>query len=144
MSDLRLQAEDAGDLAVVSAALQDAVTKVADLAFLPSTRRFAMVVNRFRWEDSKNRREGGARARAGLHFEHVRSAQARNIAQDRPGGVLNLLAVRFEELNPPSGIVSLVFSGGAELRLEVDALEVHLSDLGLIWETPNVPEHKLD
>ncbi|MBX3494279.1 MAG: DUF2948 family protein [Parvibaculum sp.] len=144
MSDLRLQAEDADDLAVVSAALQDAVTKVADLAFLPSTRRFAMVVNRFRWEDAKNRREGGARARAGLHFEHVISAQARNIAQDRPGGVLNLLAVRFEELNPPSGIVTLVFSGGAELRLEVDALEVHLSDLGLIWETPNVPEHKLD
>ncbi|PKQ05230.1 MAG: DUF2948 domain-containing protein [Alphaproteobacteria bacterium HGW-Alphaproteobacteria-11] len=144
MSDLRLQAEDADDLAVVSAALQDAVTKVADLAFLPSTRRFAMVVNRFRWEDAKNRREGGARARAGLHFEHVRSAQARNIAQDRPGGVLNLLAVRFEELNPPSGIVTLVFSGGGELRLEVEALEVHLSDLGQIWETPNLPEHKLD
>ncbi|MDO8838905.1 MAG: DUF2948 family protein [Parvibaculum sp.] len=144
MSDLRLQAEDADDLAVISAALQDAVTKVADLAFLPSTRRFAMVVNRFRWEDVSARRDSGARARAGLHFEHVLSAQARNIAQDRHHGVLNLLAVRFEELNPPSGIVTLVFSGGGELRLEIEALEVHLSDLGPIWQTPNVPEHKLD
>lgn len=145
MSDLRLQAEDADDLAVISAALQDAVTKVADLAFLPSTRRFALVVNRFRWEgEGTSRGHGHERVRAGLHFENVLSAQARNIAQDRPGGVLNLLAVRFEELNPPSGIVTLVFSGGGELRLEVEALEVHLSDLGLIWETPNLPEHKLD
>jgi hypothetical protein len=58
--------------------------------------------------------------------------------------VLNLLAIRFDEMNPPSGLVTLVFSGGAELRLEVEALEAHLSDLGLVWETPNRPEHDLD
>lgn len=119
MNELRLHAEDAEDLAVISAALQDAVAKVADLAFLPSTRRFAMMVNRFRWEEAKSRNEGGARARAGLHFEHVLSAQARNIAQGRPDGVLNLLAVRYEELNPPSGIVTLVFSGVANCALRL-------------------------
>ncbi len=58
--------------------------------------------------------------------------------------MLSLLAVRFEELNPPSGIVTLVFPGAASCAFEVEALEVHLSDLGPIWETPNVPEHKLD
>ncbi|MEX0838055.1 MAG: DUF2948 family protein [Parvibaculum sp.] len=145
MTDLRLQAEDVDDLAVISAALQDAVTKVADLAFLPSTRRFAMVVNRFRWEDAgASRGHSHERVRAGLHFENVRAVRARNISQDKPEGVLNLLAIRFEELNPPSGIVTLVFSGGGELRLEVEALEVHLSDLGLIWATPNLPAHDLD
>jgi hypothetical protein len=143
--DLRLAAEDAADLEIISAALQDAVAHVRDLAFLPSTRRFACVVNRFRWEgEGGDRKKTHKRVRAGLHFENVTSARARNIAQDRPDGVLNLLAIRFDELNPPSGLVTLVFSGGAEVQLEVEALEAHLSDLGLVWETPNRPEHDLD
>ena len=143
--DLRLAAEDAADLEIVSAALQDAVTHVRDLAFLPSTRRFACVMNRFRWEgEGGDRKKTHERVRAGLHFENVVSARARNIAQDRPDGVLNLLAIRFDELNPPSGLVTLVFSGGAEVQLEVEALDAHLSDLGLVWETPNRPEHDLD
>lgn len=143
--DLRLAAEDAADLEVISAALQDAVTHVRDLAFLPSTRRFACVMNRFRWEGEGNdRKKTHERVRAGLHFENVITARARNIAQDRPEGVLNLLAIRFDELNPPSGLVTLVFSGGAEVQLEVEALDAHLSDLGLVWETPNRPEHDLD
>ena len=143
--DLRLAAEDAIDLEVISAALQDAVCQVRDLAFLPSTRRFALVLNRFRWEgEGKARKNTHQRVRAGLHFENVVRVRARNIAQDRPEGVLNLLAIRFDELNPPSGVVTLVFSGGAELQLEAEALECHLSDLGLVWETPNKPEHDLD
>jgi hypothetical protein len=120
------------------------VTQVRDLAFLPQARRFAMVVNRFRWEgEGKGVRATGKheRVRAGLHFDNVTAARARNIAQDRADGVLNLLAVRFEELNAPSGIVTLTFSGGGEIRLEVEALEAHLSDLGLVWETPNLPVH---
>lgn len=145
VKDLRLAAEDAADLEVISAALQDAVTHVRELAFLPSTRRFACVVNRFRWEgEGKSRRKSHERVRAGLHFENVLSARARNISQDRPDGVLNLLAIRFDELNTPSGVVTLVFSGGAEVQLEVEALEAHLSDLGLVWETPNKPAHDLD
>lgn len=144
-NDLRLAAEDTADLEVISAALQDAITHVRELAFLPSTRRFAMVVNRFRWEGEGNgRNHDHERVRTGLHFENVLSARARNVSQDRQDGVLSLLTIRFEELNPPSGLVTLVFAGGAELRLEVEALDVHLSDLGLVWETPNKPEHDLD
>lgn len=143
--DLRLTAEDEADLEIMSAALQDAVCQVRDLAFLPSTRRFACVVNRFRWEgEGASRRITHERVRTGLHFENVLSARARNIAQDRPEGVLNLLAIRFDELNPPSGLVTLIFSGGAEMRLEVEALEAHLSDLGIVWETPNKPAHDPD
>jgi len=149
MSDLRLEAEDAADLEVISAFLQDAVTKVGDLAFLPSARRFAMVLNRFRWEGetATGKQAGAARAhervRSGLHFGNVLKAQARGLRQDLPDGVLNLLSIRFDELDAPSGIVVLTFSGGGELRLEVEALDAHLSDLGLVWSTSNLPEHDL-
>lgn len=143
MSDLRLSAEDAADLDVISTCLQDAVTQVRDLAYLPHARRFACVVNRFRWE-GEGRTGRHERARTGLHFENVEAARVRGIAKDRPDGVLNILAIRFEELNAPSGIVTLTFSGGGEIRLEVEALEASLSDLGLVWETPNLPQHDLD
>ena len=144
MSDLRLSAEDATDLDVISACLQDAVTQVRDLVYLPHVRRFAMVVNRFRWEgEGASRKNTHQRVRAGLHFENVLKARVKRIAQNHPEGVLNLLAVHFDELDAPSGIVTLTFSGGGEIRLEVEALEAHLSDLGLVWETPNLPEHDL-
>lgn len=144
MTDLRLSAEDVTDLEIISTCLQDAVTQVRDLAYLPHARRFAMVVNRFRWENEAKGSATHERARAGLHFDNVNAARVRHIAQDRSDGILNLLSVRFEELNAPSGIVTLTFSGGGEIRLEVEALDVHLSDLGLVWETPNLPRHDLE
>ena len=45
---LRLLAQDADDLAVLSAALQDAVAKIGDIAFEPSARRLTVAFNRFR------------------------------------------------------------------------------------------------
>lgn len=145
MSGLRLLAEDSDDLDIISAALQDAVVLVRDIAWLPSTRRFAMVVNRFRWEgEGRSRRHGHMRVRAGLYFDNVLKVQTRHIAQDRPHGVVNLLAIRFAMLEAPSGIVTLAFSGGAEIRLEVEALEARLSDMSLTWETKNLPDHGID
>jgi hypothetical protein len=141
---LRLGAEDAADLDVISAVLQDSVTRVGDLALLPGKRRFAMVVNRFRWEKETGGSASHERVRAGLHVENVMRAQVRNILLDRPDGILNLLAVHFEEFEAPSGVVKLSFSGGAEIALHVEALDVHLSDLTVGWETSNLPAHDLD
>ncbi len=145
--ELRLSARDVEDLEVISAQMQDAVLKVGDLAHLPAARRFALVANRFRWESETKRRSWFAKARhervrAGLHFDNVMKVRTRNIAQDKPDGVLNLLAIRFEETDTPAGVVTLVFSGGAEIRLDVEALEAHLSDLGLKRETPLAPRHE--
>src|SRR3954464_4968382 len=50
---LRLRAEDAEDLAVISACLQDALVAVGDLAYDPNARVFLLVANRFRWEDCR-------------------------------------------------------------------------------------------
>jgi len=46
---MTLAAEDAADLEVISARLQDAVAKVKDLVYLPKRRRFAALFNRFQW-----------------------------------------------------------------------------------------------
>ena len=49
MDKLKLIAFDAADLGVLSAHAQDAVLKVADMAFLPAEKRFAAILNRFDW-----------------------------------------------------------------------------------------------
>jgi len=144
MSDLRLKAEDAEDLQVIAAYLQDAVVLVKDIAYLPGTRRLAMVANRFCWEDELGAVPAGKthrRARTGLHFDNVEKVRSRNIDQDRHDGVLNLLTVTFEEGQAPSGTLVLTFSGDGEIRIDVEALETHLTDMGGTWVTPNLPSH---
>jgi hypothetical protein len=55
--------------------------------------------------------------------------------------VLNLLAVEFEETDAPAGVVTLTFSGGGALRLEVECLEAELADLGPSWPAGCRPVH---
>ena len=48
---LRLMAVDTDDLQVVSSLVQDAVFPASEIQWLASQRRFAILLNRFRWED---------------------------------------------------------------------------------------------
>jgi hypothetical protein len=58
--------------------------------------------------------------------------------------VLNLLAVEYAETQAPSGLVTLLFSGGGALRLEVECLEAELADLGPVWTAAARPVHVVD
>ncbi len=141
MSDLKLLAVDEEDVAIISAHLQDAVVKRADMGFVPRAQRFALLLNRFDWERSvqENTR---VRRRSGLHFERVRAVQCRGMEQAQIEGVLSLLAITFlPGDDAPSGHVLLTFSGGAEVRLDVECIEATLSDLGPAWDCPSAPQH---
>lgn len=140
MTDLKLLALDEEDLAVVSAHLQDAVVKIIDMGFLPTAQRFALLLNRFDWDQQVVAGES-VRRRTGLHFERVRAAQCRGMAAAARDGVLNLLAVTFLPTDAPSGYVLLTFSGGAEVRLEVECIEAGLKDLGPAWGCAHAPKH---
>jgi len=140
VDDLKLIALDEEDLAIVSAHLQDSVVKLADIGFLPRSQRFAMLLNRFDWDQTVHGGEP-ARRRTGLHFERVRGVKCRNMEEARKGGILNLLAVTFVPTDAPSGYVLLTFSGGAELRLEVECIEAGLDDLGQVWTCAHAPRH---
>jgi len=140
---LALIAQDAEDLEVIAAYLQDAALKVKDIAYLPKRRRFALVMNRFAWEETRGKREAFHRLRTGLSFDNVEQVEARNVSQDRPDGVLSLLTIRFEPLEAPGGLVRLVFSGNAEIRLTVEALDAQMKDMGLGREALGKPEHDL-
>ncbi|MEX2128238.1 MAG: DUF2948 family protein [Xanthobacteraceae bacterium] len=134
---LKLIALDAEDLAVVSAHLQDSNAKVADMAYLPHEKRFAMLVDRFDWTSAG---EGTAvRRRTGVHFDRVLKAQVRGFDLKDKEATLNLLAVEFAESDPPSGEVILLFSEDAAILLEIECLEAAMSDLGPSWPARERP-----
>jgi hypothetical protein len=140
---LKLAALDEEDLAVVSAHVQDAVLKVADMAYLPKEGRFVVAMNRFTWEQADKSRSY-ERRRAALTFDRVRAARTSRIRRDRSEAVLELLAIEFNPSDAPAGAVDLIFAGGGAVRLEVECIEARLADLGAAWATSAKPSHDLE
>ncbi|MBV1695532.1 MAG: DUF2948 family protein [Hyphomicrobiales bacterium] len=145
MDPLKLIALDEADLNVVSAHLQDAVSIVADLAYLPSDRRFVAMFNRFDWSTAVASGRG-ERRQAALRIEQVRSARTQGIDFKASKTVLSLLALTFtpdpDPDKAPQGDVTLQFAGGAAIKLQVECVEVQLEDLGPAWRARAVPRHE--
>ena len=141
---LVLAAADAEDLETISARLQDAVAQVKDLVYLPKSRRFAALFNRYKWESPGGR--SGTRVRAGLHIDGVLSAKASKLRPENPDAVASLLAIRFQPKGDedPGGIIELFFSGGGILRLEVECIDAELADLSGEWAALGRPVHELE
>jgi hypothetical protein len=141
MDSLKLVALDKDDLEVISAHVQDAVVKVSDVLWRPREHRLVVGLNRFDWEWAQGGAPEYQRRRSALRFDRVRSCKCRNVDPSGKDHVLNLLAVGFAEKDPPAGVVTLTFSDGAMLRLDVECLEAEIADLGEVWTTACCPNH---
>ncbi len=142
MPELKLIALDKEDLEVISAYTQDAIIRVADMGFAKRDRRFACIMNRYVWEEGDTRNKG-VRRRSAMHFDHVQGVRARGINLKSRDGVLDLLAMTFEEKDAPGGIVTLSFAGGGTVELMVECLELRLSDMDASWAARATPSHDL-
>jgi len=141
---LKLMAEDAADLAVIAAAVQDALVRAGDLRHDPKARRFTATINRFRWEKA-GERGPYERIRAGLSFEGVLGVKSKRLRRDAPDALAAILSVNFAPAaEPPGGTVSIVLAGGGEIVLEVECLDAVLVDTGPVWSTPRRPDHEAD
>ncbi len=138
---LRLLARDGDDLAVISALCQDAVLTRADMAFARKSRRFALLLNRFRWEDGG--RHGAERVRALLSIEEARAVRAQGLAGQAGDTVVSLLSVGWEPGEDGTGRVLLTFAGDGAVAVEVEALEVSLRDVTRPYRAPSgrTPAH---
>lgn len=134
---LRLLAQDADDLTVIAAALQDAVGKIGDIAYDPKARRLTLGFNRYRWEGP-----GGERVRSGLQIGSVLKVQTRNLRRTAKAAVVELLTVSFEAGEAPGGVLTLTFAGGGDLRATVECVDAILADVSAPWPTPRTPTHE--
>ncbi len=143
---LKLRAEDADDLAVISACLQDALVAVRDLAFVPQDRTFLMAANRFRWEGAASTERAEAvyqRILCGITFEAVAGVSYIGFRRSEDDRILSLLTIRPWH-DGEGDAIRLEFSGGAAIRLDVARIVCHAQDLGEPWPTQWQPRHDAD
>jgi len=140
---LRLAARDGDDLRVISALVQDAVLTAADMAHDARCRRFAVLVNRFRWEE---RSRGPERVRAMLVINDVLRVTAQGLTPGDGDTVLSLLALDFAPDEDGTGTLTLVFAGDGAVRLALECVDVALADVTQPYRAPSgrAPDHPLD
>ena len=134
MEPLRLLAEDAVDLQIISAALQDAIMRPVDIRWEKEARRLTIVLSRFCWEC------GGTRVMAAMQFGDVEAVKSRRLPR-LPESALELLALDFEPTEAPGGRVILMFAGGGDLRIDVECLDAVVTDLSERWPARIAPTH---
>jgi hypothetical protein len=143
---LRLVAQDAEDLKVISTLVQDAVLPVTEMSFDPRRRRFALLLNRFRWEDrAEAERVGRAyeRVRAMLVVEDVLKVQSFGFDRADKDLVLSLLDIGFAAGEDGTGRLTLTLAGDGGIALDVEALDLRLDDVTRPYRAPSgkVPRH---
>ncbi|MGF1502482.1 MAG: DUF2948 family protein [Paracoccaceae bacterium] len=149
---VRLRAEGAEDLAVISALLQDAVGQAGEILYARARKRLVLLVNRFRWEDRTAAERAGRpfeRVRAALTLDRVARVRARGIAPGDAETVYSILTVGFEsgeDPDDPTGRVRIMLAGDGEVLAEVECLEASLDDLTRPWAAAarRAPDHGPD
>ena len=127
---------------MVAALTQDAVFPAQETAWRPRERRFAVLLNRFRWEEQ---RPPPARARPlrprrwARRWAWPRTAWT---ARRTPCCRCSTVELRAEG-HDGAGHVLLTLAGDGAIRVAVEAIDVHLRDVTRPYEAPSgkVPEH---
>lgn len=143
---LRLKALDADDLTVLSSLAQDAVFPASEMRWDRKARRFALLINRFRWEDAPNAKIGKRqveRVQAVLSIEDVIAVKTQGVQPGDADTIHALLSIGFEEGDDGAGRVILTLSGDGAIAVDVEALEVLLRDVTRPYIAPSrkVPAH---
>lgn len=138
MSKMLLDINEPEQIKVLSAHLQDSIIRISDIAFLAQQRRFALVANRFCWENSENKNQ---RILCGFHFDDVEKVRYRGFSQENREKFIHLLAICFEPDDRLAGRMRLIFAGQHEIELQVEGVQVLLHDIGEAWDTKARPQH---
>ncbi|MEO0504492.1 MAG: DUF2948 family protein [Pseudomonadota bacterium] len=140
---LNLGALDTDDLQVISSLAQDAVFPITEMRWDARARRFALLLNRFRWEDAGKERHAPERVQALLSFEGVLRVSSQGIDRSDRDVVLSILSISFEPGADGTGDMTLVLAGDGAIRLCVEAIDATLRDVTRPYVAPSksVPEH---
>ncbi|MGD1880739.1 MAG: DUF2948 family protein [Paracoccaceae bacterium] len=140
---LNLGALDADDLQVISSLTQDAVFPAAEMKWVAKDRRFAILLNRFRWEDEGKARRAPERVQALIIIDNVLKVASQGVDRLERDVVLSLLSMAFEPGEDGSGDLLLTLAGDGGLRLSVEALDVTLKDVTRPYLAPSksTPKH---
>ncbi len=143
---LRLRAEDADDLSVLAALVQDAVFPANEMTWQAGQRRFAILLNRFRWEDrakAEMRKRAFERVQSVLVINDVVKVQTQGVERGDADTVMSLLSIAFEAGKDGMGRITMTLAGDGVIALDVECLDVALKDVTRPYVAPSkhAPHH---
>ncbi len=143
---LYLGAETAEDLEVLASLTQDAVFPVTEISWRPSERRFALLLNRFRWEDAdaaQTRGRNFERVRSVLNFNGVLKVASQGFDRSEADLVLSLLSIGYDPGEDGGGRILLTLAGDGAIALDVECIDVTLRDVTRPYIAPSrkAPSH---
>lgn len=143
---LRLKALDSADLDVVSTLIQDAVLPVREIRWDKRKRRFAMLLNRFRWEDAERAKQRGRaveRVQSVISIEDAIAVRTQGVDKGDRDMILSVLSIAFQPASDGTGRIVLTLAGDGAIAVLVEALEVYLQDVTRPYLAPSgqAPTH---
>ena len=143
---LHLKALDPDDLTVLSTLVQDGVVPVTEISFNSTTRRFAMLVNRFRWEDvaaAQARGRDVERVQSVLLFDDVSKARSMGVDGGNKDTVVSILAFAFHAGKDGTGRIEITLAGDGAIALDVETIDATLKDVTRPYVAPShkAPSH---
>ena len=135
---LKLRAQDADDIQVIAAVLQDAIAPVCDMIYKADEKTFIMVVHRFRWDNEEVKTQDNCFERicCALEVEGVEAVKRHGFEHAECDRMLDLLTITLEE-----NALQFIFAGGAQLKLSLGPWRLRIEDFGESWPTPHQPCH---
>ena len=145
-SALRLMAQDADSLEIISALVQDAVFPAAEMKWRAKARDFAILLNRFRWEDKDNaeaRKRPYERVQTVLVISDVVRVFSQGVDRSDPEMILSLLSLAWEPGEDGTGRITLTLAGDGAIALDVECLNLSLQDMTRPYIAPSgkAPDH---
>ena len=145
-SALRLMAQDADSLEIISALVQDSVFPAAEMKWRAKARDFAILLNRFRWEDKDNaeaRKRPYERVQTVLVISDVVRVFSQGVDRSAPEMILSLLSLAWEPGEDGTGRITLTLAGDGAIALEVECLNLSLQDVTRPYIAPSgkAPDH---
>ncbi|MBV7378932.1 DUF2948 family protein [Maritimibacter dapengensis] len=143
---LRLMAVDAADLEVISTLVQDAVFPATEMSWRPKSREFALLLNRFRWEDASAAAAKGRdveRVQSVLLFGDVQKVQSQGVDKGDGDVVMSLLSLSWEPGEDGTGRIVLTLAGDGAIALDVETVDAKLRDVTRPYRAPSrkTPDH---
>ncbi|MDO8882671.1 MAG: DUF2948 family protein [Pseudotabrizicola sp.] len=137
---LRLIAQEADDIPVMAALVQDAVFPITEMRHDAKARRFAILLNRFRWEDqpaAQAAKRPYERVRSLLVIEDVLRLRSNGIDRTDRDTVLSVLTLDFTPGVDGMGTLTLTLAGDGAIAIEVEAVSLRLEDVTRPYVAPS-------
>jgi hypothetical protein len=144
---LRLKAMESDEVPVIASLLQDSVFPISEMTWDRRRRRFALLVNRFRWEDKPLAERLGRpfeRVQSVIAIEDVINVSTQGIDRADKGTILSLLTLEFQPDDDGTGRVVLTLAGDGAIAIDVETLELTLRDVTRPYIAPSrkAPVHR--